>query len=204
MDTRKSRVLLYGILFCLTFLLARGALNTVQPEPKKIPDKTPVVTPSVPNTPTKGAKETAIRLLIPSIRVDAQIEPVGVLATGEMETPVRNPWTGVGLYNAGPLPGEQGSAVIGGHLDRPGGAPAVFWNLRNIHVGDEVQVVMSTGKTRVFHVSRIVYYAPKEAPLQQIFGDAGGRYLNLVTCAGYWIPSEQQTSLRIVIFTSFG
>ncbi|HCF86932.1 MAG TPA: hypothetical protein DEV72_17250 [Ktedonobacter sp.] len=121
-----------------------------------------------------------------------------------METPRQSPWNDVGWYNAGPRPGEQGSAVIAGHLDRPGGNPAVFWHLRDLHVGDTVLVVDAQGKTLHFHVTRIGFYPPQEAPVQDIFGNTAGRFLNLMTCAGDWIPTEHQTALRIVVYTALG
>ena len=37
---------------------------------------------------------------------------------------------------------------------------------------------------------------------KDIFGNLGGRYLNLITCAGDWIPSQHQTTLRLVVYTS--
>ena len=43
----------------------------------------------------------------------------------------------------------------------------------------------------------------KAAPLQDIFGNRGGTYLNLITCAGDWIPSQHQTTLRLVVYTAF-
>jgi sortase (surface protein transpeptidase) len=142
------------------------------------------------------------RILIPAIGVNAAIEPIGVLPDGTMAPPVQDPWNDVGWYNAGPRPGEQGSAVINGHLDRPGGTPAVFWNLNKLHIGDNVIVTDAHGKALHFHVIRIWFYAPQEAPVQDIFGNTGGSFLNLMTCAGVWIPSEHQTSLRLVVYTS--
>ena len=72
------------------------------------------------------------RLIIPVIQVNASIEPVGVLSDGDLAVPTQNPWDGVGWYQYGPYPGARGSAVIDGHLDRPGGYPAVFWRLHQI------------------------------------------------------------------------
>lgn len=109
-----------------------------------------------------------------------------------------------GWYDAGPRPGERGSAVIDGHLDRPGGYPATFWNLRNMQAGDAVKVVMSSGKVLVFHVKNIASYPPQDAPLQAIFGNGGGNYLNLITCAGDWLPDQHQTTLRMVVYTVLG
>ena len=142
------------------------------------------------------------RLVIPAIGVNATIEPVGVLRDGTMSPPTQDPWNDVGWYDGGPRPGEQGSAVINGHLDRPGGSPAVFWHLNELRRGDKVIVVDTEGKTLHFHVTRIRFYTPQAAPVQDIFGNTAGRFLNLLTCAGIWIPSEHQTSLRLVVYTS--
>jgi len=169
------------------------------------------------STPTRGflaggdARKTAekpvpllipVRLVISAIEINASIESVGIRPDGDLATPAHNPWEDVGWYDLGPLPSERGSSVIDGHLDRPGGYPAVFWRLRDMQVGDDVQVTSNAGKTLHFRVTRIAYYPPDQAPLQDIFGNLGGRYLNLITCAGDWIPSQHQTTLRLVVYTS--
>jgi LPXTG-site transpeptidase (sortase) family protein len=140
-------------------------------------------------------------LVIPSIGVIAVIEPVGVLPDGNLGVPTHHQWDGVGWYKDGPYPGERGSAVIDGHLDRPGGVPAVFWELRNIHVGDMVMVVDANRKMLHFRVTRVAFYAPQGAPLKSIFADTSGTFLNLITCAGQWIPAQHQTALRLVVYT---
>jgi len=63
-------------------------------------------------------------------------------------------------------------------------------------------VIEAQGKTLRFRVTAIVYYTPQNAPLQQIFANQSGRYLNLITCAGDWIPSQHQTTLRLVVYTT--
>src|SRR6266567_5841284 len=143
-----------------------------------------------------------VRLLIPAIGVNASIESVGVRPDGTMETPAQRPWSDVGWYNSGSRPGERGSAVIAGHLDRPGGNPAVFWRLRYLRVGDSVLVVDASGKALRFHVTRIIFVQPQDAPVQDIFGNTAGSFLNLTTCAGDWIPTQHQTALRLVVYTS--
>ena len=141
-------------------------------------------------------------LIIPSIGVNASIEPVGVLSDGNLAVPTQKPWDGVGWYQYGPYPGAQGSAVIDGHLDRPGGSPAVFWKLRNLHIGDIVMVVNPGEKPLHFRVMNMKSYAPNNAPLQTIFKNMTGTFLNLITCAGQWIPNQHQTALRLVIYTA--
>ena len=158
--------------------------------------KAPVPTVSIPGAPPP------VRLLIPSIEVNSSIESEGVLPNGEMGTPAANPWDDVGWLKSGPVPGQRGSAVIDGHLDRPGGSPAVFWRLRELHAGDAVMIVNAQGKTVHFRVTQVMFYTPQQAPLQQIFGNGGGTFLNLITCAGDWIPDQHQTTLRLVVYTT--
>ena len=96
-----------------------------------------------------------VRLIIPAIAINASVEDVGAQANADLATPSQNPWLDVGWYNLGPRPGERGSAVIDGHLDRPGGFPAVFWYLRDLHVGDKVLVKNTSGEKIRFQVTRI-------------------------------------------------
>ncbi len=180
----------------------------------KAPEKKPVVIQKPSPTPTRAIPTFVVspvvtvsasvpaHLIIPSIGLDAPVENVNIQSNGDLGTPVQNQWEGVGWYSNGPRPGQSGSAVIDGHLDRPGGYPAVFWDLRNVQVGDIIMVVDTNGKTLRFRVTRTAAYPPLAAPLQEIFGDTGGTYLNLITCAGTWIPTQHQTTLRLVVYTT--
>jgi LPXTG-site transpeptidase (sortase) family protein len=177
--------------------------------PSQTPDSTSPVSSNTPGAATSIPQGDAqarpvqqLRMLvIPAIGVNAPIEPVGRLPGGVMDVPVQRQWDGVGWYKYGPLPGKQGSAVIDGHLDRPGGLPAIFWRLHDLHVGDLVMVVNTGKPTLRFRVIKMVAYRPADAPLQQIFKNDSGKYLNLITCAGTWIPSIHQTTLRLVVYT---
>lgn len=144
------------------------------------------------------------RLQIPAIGVNALIENVGVNSDGTLAVPAKgtpNEWTNVGWYQGGPVPGQHGSSVIDGHLDRPGGSPAVFWNLKNLHLGDLITVTGPKGTTH-FKVMLMMWYSPTNAPLKAIFSNTSGTYLNLITCAGTWIPAQHQTTLRLVVYTT--
>jgi sortase (surface protein transpeptidase) len=151
---------------------------------------------------TELSTSIPIRLLIPAIGVNTAIERVEILANGNLATPTRHPWDDVGWYGLGPEPGARGSAVIDGHLDRPGGSPAVFWNLRKLRRGDSVMVIDTQGRMLRFRVLEVSLYQPQAAPLQAIFGNHPGNDLNLITCAGDWIASQHQTTLRLVVYTT--
>jgi sortase (surface protein transpeptidase) len=198
-------------LFCLcvlVFLLSACSTTTLYANPTSTPEPTMQkkltanITASAPKVLATPVLSNPAYLLIPSIGVDAPIENIGVLANGDLATPTQNPWGGVGWYHLGPHPGQSGSAVIAGHLDRPGGAPAVFWNLRNTQPGAIVTVIDEQGAALHFRVTQVAAYAPDQAPLQEIFANPGGKFLNLITCAGDWIASEHQTTLRLVVYTA--
>jgi sortase (surface protein transpeptidase) len=190
------------VIFLLS-LSACGSAVSLMRAPASRPSSLPSSSTAKPKEVQPG-QQNPVRLIISAIGINALVESVGVHANGDLATPTHSPWEDVGWYNAGPRPGEQGSAVIDGHVDRPGGLPAVFWRLHDLQVGDTVLVTDATGNTRNFHVTRIAFYHPQEAPLQDIFGNWGGAYLNLITCAGDWIPSQQQTTLRLVVYTTLG
>ena len=194
-------------LLCLLVILAAcdsdRSISPEEPEPTLVRTQSSATPTSIPPTPTTVIdRARPITLVIPAIELRATVEPVGIRTDGDLATPNQNPWENVGWYNGGPHPGERGSAVIDGHLDRPGGLPAVFWRLSALRVGDEVLVTMVVGKTLHFRVTRIAFYPPQSAPLQEIFGNRGGVYLNLITCAGDWIASQHQTTLRQVVYTA--
>ncbi len=120
-----------------------------------------------------------VRLKIPAINVDAPIEDVGLTPDGAMDTP--KDFGDTAWYQLGPRPGEQGNAVIAGHVDRVGGE-AVFWDLRQLTPGDEIIVISDDGITHHFAVTGLQKYALDTAPLTEIFGSTDGIHLNLVTC----------------------
>ncbi len=193
-------------LFCVLALSGCGMFSTTT-----LGTSHPVPATHTPHSaPTPTPQATAVqnpayptRLLIPAIGVNSAVEKVTILANGDLATPTIHPWDDTGWYDLGTSPGERGSAVIDGHLDRPGGAAAVFWYLRNLHAGDAVMVTNSQGKMLHFRVTQVAAYPPQQAPLQNIFGNNSGKYLNLITCAGDWIPSQHQTTLRLVVYTTF-
>src|SRR5437667_12493381 len=72
--------------------------------------------------PSKLMPDTVIvrpmRLVISSIKVNAFIEPVGVLPNGDLATPKGKPWNEVGWYKSGTVQGGRGSDVIDVQFDR--------------------------------------------------------------------------------------
>ena len=142
-----------------------------------------------------------VRIIIPAIGVDANIQSVGLSWHGDGSMGVPTNFTDVAWYNKGPLPGMPGSAVIDGHLDGRNTPRAVFYDLGALKVGDIVEVVDTKGSTLQFRVIASKTYDYK-APTADVFsGDSSKKRLNLITCAGDWMKAQKLYSQRIVVFT---
>lgn len=141
-----------------------------------------------------------LRIRIPAIRVNAQVLAMGVTAEGKMDVPANR--TQVSWYKKGSRPGEEGTAVIGGHLELSGKL-GIFWNLRKLQVGNVLYIVDEKGKLLTFRIRRREQYHVKNAPLDEIFLAQGGKYLNLITCAGKWDKKLGHYDERLVIFSEF-
>jgi LPXTG-site transpeptidase (sortase) family protein len=181
------------------FLQTRGltveALSSALPSPA-------IAAPAAPGTASSfTAPGKPVRLIIPSIGVDAHIQSVGLYWKGDGTMGIPTNFTDVAWYNGGPRPGEPGSAVIDGHLDGRNVKEAVFYNLGELKQGDAVEVVDDAGKTLHFEVVAIKTYAV-DAPTTDIFSsDPSEARLNLITCAGDWDKSLKSYNERTVVFT---
>ncbi len=136
-----------------------------------------------------------LRLRIPAHGIDAPVEPVGLTERGNMDIPQSA--FSVGWYEHGFVPGDTGNAVLAGHRDTALGTPGIFWALSGMQPGEIIVVETENGPLK-FRVTRTEAFPYDRAPMQEIFGAASGRYLNLITCIGQW--NRQTYDRRLVIF----
>jgi len=139
------------------------------------------------------------RVRIPAIGVDAAVEPVGLRPDFTMDVP--RLVGDVGWYSLGSVPGQTGDAVIDGHLDGPGGGPAVFWRLDQLRVGDRIEVGMTAGGPAAFKVTSERAVPVDQAP-SGLFETHGEARLTLVTCAGSWDAGRHIYTERFIVEAS--
>ncbi len=139
-----------------------------------------------------------IKLAIPKLNVDVDIEKVGLDPENRMAVPT-NPLN-TGWYDLGSKPGETGSAVIDGHVDLPGGAPSIFYNLKKLLPGDEI-IVTSVDKTRIFRVTSVEVFPDASFPIDKVFGATDEKRLNLITCNGVFDRQNKNYIDRLVVFS---
>lgn len=139
-----------------------------------------------------------VRLIIPYINVDANVEHLGLTDSGAVQAP--DGAKDVSWFNLGPRPGEKGSAVISGHYGIwKNGTKSVFNLLPNLKPGDDIYVKDDNGATHSFTVKETRVYN-KDETVPEIFNKDDNAYLNIITCHGTWLADEKTYSQRLVVF----
>lgn len=149
-------------------------------------------------TATRIPHSTPIRLVIPSIHVDVRLTKLGLNEDGTVEVPA-NP-AEPGWFDLGPAPGQQGSAVILGHVDSYHG-PAIFYLLRLVVPGDRVIVGLRNGSVATFVVTSLMTYPNAAFPNHRVYTRHGFAGLHLVTCGGGFDTVTQHYLGNIVVYS---
>lgn len=140
------------------------------------------------------------RLEIPAINLDTTfVSPLGLLPDQTISVP--DSYTKVGWYSGGSTPGENGPAVILGHVDSKEG-PAVFYSLGQLKQGDEIKVTRDDGTTATFVVTKLQRYPQVNFPTLEVYGPTDSPTLRLVTCTGTFDRGEQKYSHNLVVYAS--
>ncbi len=140
-----------------------------------------------------------LHITIPKIGVSANLTELGLNKDRSVQVPTQ--WAVPGWYKYGPTPGQEGSAVILGHVDSYQG-PAVFYRLADLRLGNLVYVKEADGKTLHFAVIGLREYSKKTFPDKLVYGPRKYAALQLVTCGGVFDPQTGHYLSNIVVFTA--
>jgi sortase (surface protein transpeptidase) len=122
-----------------------------------------------------------VRIVIPSIGVDARIVPLGLNRDRTMQVPTNR--ADAGWFRPGPEPGEVGAAVIVGHLATTGGS-GVFARLARLKRGGLIKVQVKGGPTLRFVATSMIRVAKSRFPTRRVYAKTARPTLRLITCAG--------------------
>ena len=173
---------------------AAQEVSVVAPQPDGVfIEETPEPTPYVQRIPVK--------IFFTARDIMADIVPVGVIMegnkTGKMETindAILTAW-----YKDGPSPGEEGNALINGHV-RWKGKAGTFSILPDMAVGEEVAIEYDDGSVTYFSVSEINYYNFREVPAEAMDLDWGGDpRKTLISCTGDLDSAAGTSSIRVFV-----
>jgi len=198
---RHFSVAFVAIFACLIISFMPVVYHSSGPEnPESTASIAGLVTSAVSETILQQSAEAVlpIRIRIPTINLDAAIEPVGVTEKGEMGLP-SDP-NNVAWYDLGQTPGEIGTAVIAGHNIWKNGKSSTFTDLSALGLDDKIYIENEKGETAVFAVKKTRKYSP-QIDTTDIFRSSDGKaHLNLITCAGSWDKSTESFTQRLVVF----
>jgi len=136
------------------------------------------------------------RLRIDAIGVYAPIVPVGVThGTTQIPADVDT----VGWYQFGGRPGKPGSTLLLAHVSSGTQGPGVFFLLRELAPGDDVNVEMRDGSWAAYQVFARRSYA-KEAVPARLFSRIGPEVLILVTCGGRFSEASGRYQDNVVVY----
>jgi sortase (surface protein transpeptidase) len=136
-----------------------------------------------------------VRVIVPAIGLDVPIEHMGINAKGEMAVPDGSGGN-VGWYKDGTVPGETGSAVLAAHVY------AAFSRLKDAPVGSDVYIVNRDNSRLHFVVSEKRTYDLNNLSPEFLFGRADDERLNLITCAGNYVPATGTYDQRLVLYAT--
>lgn len=156
-------------------------------------------------TPQSATKVTSHGIIpekvkIPAINVDTDVVQKGIVKSGSYKGHMATPDNAVQVawFKLGTKPGDEGSAIIAGHVDTYKG-PGVFFNLKDLKKGDLVYVTGKQGKTLTFKVYNKEAYPRKNAPVYKVFGYTPVRTLRLLTCTGTFDQQADTHNKRLVV-----
>jgi sortase (surface protein transpeptidase) len=144
-------------------------------------------------------RSVPVELSIPAIGLSVPLSQLGLNPDGSVQVPTN--FEEPGWFSPGPSPGQLGSAVILGHVDSYQG-PAVFFTLRTLQTGDQVNVTLADGTVGHFAVYTVVQYLKVAFPTAQVYDPHGYSALQLVTCGGAFDSQTGHYLSNIVVYTS--
>jgi hypothetical protein len=136
------------------------------------------------------------RVRIPAIHVDSSLESLSLNSAGVLNAPDR--YDEAGWYAGGVVPGNNGPAVIAGHVDSTAG-PAVFFSLRTLVPGELVSVERG-GVWVDFRVTQVEEYPKDQFPTDQVYRPTPDPELRVITCGGDFDTVHKRYYDNVVVY----
>lgn len=164
---------------CLLALALVTACGPEPPAPAASPGGNPAD--SFESSTTYETVALPVRLRIPALHVDSKVVGLGLQSDGAVEVPASA--SVAGWFDGGPRPGQDGPAVILGHVDAKAG-PGIFLHLHKVRKGTVVEVDRADGSTVTFTITRVSRVAKTRFPTDLVYAPSLDPTLRLVTCGG--------------------
>ncbi len=170
-----------------------------------------VATPSGQPTPDEAAGGIArgpvpVRFMIPALYIDAPVVSQSLGADALPTVPERPDQ--VAWYDFSATPGLNGNAVFSGHVDWQTAdrvpIPGVFYRLREMKIGDIIEVTLEDGSTLKYRVTGNVATPYNDPNVVKVMNPIDRDVITVITCGGTWtnngrLPNGGNYSHRIIV-----
>lgn len=138
-------------------------------------------------------------IFIPEIGVKAMVKPTWQTKDGAIGAPTNIYDTSWYVHSA--KPGQPGATFIDGHVSSST-SHGVFYKLKDLRPGDEIQIEKGDGTKVAYRVMKRVFYAYDSVNMEQALAPVNPNKpgLTLMTCAGDVMPHTNAFSQRVAIF----
>ena len=138
-----------------------------------------------------------VSLRIPTLDIDTRLSGLRKNRDGSLQVP--EDAKRAGWYSQGPAPGDDGPAVIVGHVDSFRG-PGVFARVSTLVPGDAVDVRRADGSVAAFVVQRVETFAKRDFPTEAVYKCDGTTSLRLITCGGEFDSAAKSYLSNVIVF----
>jgi sortase (surface protein transpeptidase) len=140
---------------------------------------------------------------VPSINALSNLIPLKKMSNGELEVPSVDRPMLAGWFAEGVRPGDDGPAVIAGHVNgRISGiaVPGIFSKLKQMIPGDKIHILRSDDSEVSFAVTAVREYKKAEFPTEMVYGNTTGSELRLITCGGAYDSATHNYEDNIIVY----
>jgi LPXTG-site transpeptidase (sortase) family protein len=179
-----------GLLLLTTAALVAGCATAVP-----VPTMSTATQPYEPVAPRTPPAPLPVAVQIPALGVASSLIPTGVDGNHRLQTPPIDKPEQASWFVGSPEPGENGPAVLLGHVNGSG-KPGVFARLHRMQPGDEIVVNRDQASAVFYRVRSVEKFEKDEFPTERVYGDTAGPELRLITCGGVFDQERRSGSSR--------
>ncbi|MDT7785404.1 MAG: hypothetical protein QOF58_3823 [Pseudonocardiales bacterium] len=191
----------WGLFIALTLLLT-GCASSPDVVLPTAPAQTTTVPSPAPSGVDKGMPPSEpTELRIPKIGAKSSLVPLGLNPDETVEVPPVEQPMQAGWYKLARTPGEAGPAILLGHVDGLK-QPGIFFRLKELVAGDEVEVSRKDGTTAKFRVRRTEQIAKDSFPTEAVYGETDEPELRLITCGGSFDQAAHSYRDNIIVYAT--
>lgn len=187
--------------FVLSAVCAAMGVATATSDRAAGPDPCPPVTTPWRADPAPLPAADPVAITVDRVDACSSLVPVGVDAARRIEVPPVHTPEQAAWYRHGPTPGEQGPAVVVGHVDGDG-RRGVFADLADTAAGDRITVTRRDGSLAVFTVTGTVQVSKNWFPTRDVYGDTAGAELRLITCGGALDATGRSYEDNVIVYAT--